>query len=360
MWYTHNVLIVWLIILIAFVNYSDCAFGPNWYTKKALWIDVSNRINYTLSKFLADFHWQSIGHRFACVWEYIVWSAFKCFRPIEFQMAPKYQIFNTPEETKSNQIVSRAELISMQITCNRCLNLSTKWEWICRAKTKFKTKTRVEYLKLALMHACSKGSINSDVMITLSLFATLSPFGMHFSLSFVYMWWYSISHRWIYTVWCMDSRHLQTGKLYEEIEIIIGSDGFCCSHAHVLHSHSHKLQTMNTKSCQTTWKTRLLPKTHTHIANHLKWYSNSWKVAIECVFWIHWHDGNPCLFGSAQVIQAYEKQMDRRRADKGRERGRTKFIDYSGDNTTKKFELSNMKQSEWDSHAIENDDWMKK
>lgn len=154
-------------------------------------------------------------------------------------MAPKYQIFNTPEETKSNQIVSRAELISMQITCNRCLNLSTKWEWICRAKTKFKTKTRVEYLKLALMHACSKGSINSDVMITLSLFATLSPFGMHFSLSFVYMWWYSISHRWIYTVWCMDSRHLQTGKLYEEIEIIIGSDGFCCSHAHVLHSHSH-------------------------------------------------------------------------------------------------------------------------
>lgn len=244
MWYTHNVLIVWLIILIAFVNYSDCAFGPNWYTKKALWIDVSNRINYTLSKFLADFHWQSIGHRFACVWEYIVWSAFKCFRPIEFQMAPKYQIFNTPEETKSNQIVSRAELISMQITCNRCLNLSTKWEWICRAKTKFKTKTRVEYLKLALMHACSKGSINSDVMITLSLFATLSPFGMHFSLSFVYMWWYSISHRWIYTVWCMDSRHLQTGKLYEEIEIIIGSDGFCCSHAHVLHSHSHT-QTTN-------------------------------------------------------------------------------------------------------------------
>lgn len=149
---------------------------------KTLWIDVSNRINYTLSQIFGWFPMvPTSAHRFAAVRAieyvrvYIVWSAFKrdTNRTPNGPKVPDFQ--HTRRETKSNRIV--AVLISMQITCNRCLNLSMKWEWICRAKTKFKTKTKTETITTTANELntwnwrwcmLKRKCIRSDVMITLA------------------------------------------------------------------------------------------------------------------------------------------------------------------------------------------------
>lgn len=290
---------------------------------KTLCIDVSNRINYTLSKF---FGWSPSAIAFCCC---VSKRAFrlKCFETLNqsnLQMAPQSARFSTHQKRQNPIKPYRAHSAGLLpcklLAIDAWIYLRNESEFAERKPNSKQKQQQTSWILEFSADACSRGSIHSDVMITRYLSRPFSCL-MHF------MWWYLSSH-----TRCTDSRHLQTGKLYEEIEIIIGSDVFVVHmRTYCTHTHTHKLQTMHTKSCQTTWKTRLSPKTHKCHSMYRKPLKMIFKFLKGCD-WVcllnslRWWQ-SVRIWNSAIDSSKFEKRTDQRRAT-STERSRNYWLQW--------------------------------